>query len=141
MIKKIVLGLFLLLFINPLLADEEVKITSQEILDALPLEWECTWKDKWYSGKYTIKWTAGYAMKKITGTATNPDCPAISNNFTAKIKKGKVSYKLVHKNPCSTTKGTDTVYKKSDGTYYIKGKGSYSANGIFVTGESHCVPK
>ena len=127
--------------VNPLWADEEVNIDSDELLDPLPKKWECTWKDQYYTGKATSTMNEGNTLKKIVGTSVNEDCPALTNNFTGKVKKGKVYYKAVQKSPCVVTNGTDTLYRAADGSYYWKGEGRHVTKGYVVNGTSHCVPK
>ena len=118
-------------------ADQEVAIESDEQLKEVfsTPEWNCEWKDKYNSGKnrYTFK---EVNMKKITASVIVSLCPNPPQKFKAKIKKGAIVGKHGASAPCLPVTINKKVYKKSDGSYYLKGTYQFQGGG----GSHSCVP-
>ena len=124
-------------FYSSVFADQEMLIESEDQLKEIfsTPDWECEWKDKYNSGKnkYTFE---EISMKKITASVIVSLCPNPPQKFKAKIKKGAIVGKHGASAPCLPVSINKKVYKKSDGSYYLKGTYQFQGGG----GSHSCKP-
>lgn len=134
----------ILLSMNTVSADEEVKITTDEQAKEILMgyDWECEWKDPYFSGTTKMVYEE-VSLKKVTAKVKNSYCPDGWGKYKGKIKKGRESGKSYDlPSPCQgSTSGSGKLYKSSDGSYYTKG--TYRPSGYDAQGKTTCkaVPK
>ena len=140
----------LILILNPICADEKITFDSEEqyqdFLSQTSKTWKCDWQDQPPSpAKGTKIYTRldGNTLNKQKNKVKNSACPNNEGISEGKYKKGKFVGKLKSSAPCAAvTKGHYIIYKKSDGSYYMKGPYSYRwTDGNTYKGNATCVPQ
>ena len=127
-ISKILISAFifvLFIILNPLQADEKVKITAQEQLNNLGKEWECELKGTLVNNfKTHLKLDGETKLKKIKAKSREGYCPNEPALFKGKFKRGKLFLKSYYMpSPCAKDLSSIfTIYKNESGDYYMKGK-------------------
>ncbi len=145
--NKIALS-FIMLFIltTTANADQKVKFESDAQLQEVfkvGEKWECKWKNSPPAkGSGTKTYTfENVSLNKITAKVTNNSyCPESIGVNEGKYKKGKIFGVLTQSEPCNkTTTGHYVVYKKKDGSTYMKGPYSFKwTDGNTYKGNATC---
>ena len=117
--------LIILIIINPIQADELIKITTLEQLNNLEKEWECELKGTLVNNfKSHLILDEEINIKKIKAKSREGYCPNEPALFKGKFKNGKLFLKSSYMpSPCAQDlRSIFSIYKNEAGDYYMKGK-------------------
>ena len=143
-IIKLAITISILINVHPVIAQEKVKISSEEHFKILENKWECELRGEYVMGlKSQLVIESPVTTKNVTGHYINGWCPSEGVNFKGKVAKGRLMI-VVGKQPgpCAGNRHiiNFSLFKSSDESYSLKGIHKYTTQeGFSGTYSATCI--